>query len=112
MIRPITDTLRVIEGGAFHDTASVELNKLVRHLDENGGAGSVTITIAVKKAAGGVMALAGTVTTKMPKVKPEETLMWPTAEGNLVQDNPKQQKLELRQVEETPVRERELRTAT
>jgi hypothetical protein len=49
------------------------------------------------------------VNAAVPEPKPDTTLLWATVEGNLVIDNPSQQKLDLRQVETKPA---ELRTAS
>lgn len=108
--RPITDTLRLLNGGALIDELSVDMNKLVRAIDENGGTGKLVLEISVKKAAGGSVAVTGKHALKLPTVKPDETLLWPTVEGNLVIDNPNQRKLDLQVVVEQP--RGELKTAT
>lgn len=104
-VRPFTDTLRLLNGGGFIDEVSVDLNKLVRAIDENGGAGKLVIELTVKKAAGGSVAVGGKHVLKLPTVKPDETLLWPTTEGNLVLDNPSQQKLDLQVVSHAPATE-------
>lgn len=108
--RPITDTLRLINGGSFIDEISVDMNKLVRAIDENGGTGKLVIELSVKKSAGGAVAVSAKHALKTPAVKPDETLLWPTVEGNLVIDNPHQRKLDLKVVDEAP--RPELKTAT
>ncbi len=109
MTRPITDTLRLLNGGAFLDEASVELARLVRHINEHGGAGKIVLELTVKRSAAGSVAAAGKVTLKLPTAKPEETLMWSTDDGQLVLDNPKQHKLDLKVVHDD--KPGELRTA-
>lgn len=98
-IRPITDTLRLLDGGAFLDNASEELAQLVRRVDETGKAGQLTIKLEVKRASAGAISIVPAVTAKVPEPKPDPTLLWATVEGNLTTDNPRQQKLDLRQVE-------------
>lgn len=93
MPKPVTDTLRLLDGGAFMDECSEKLAEAVRAVEETGKAGKLTITLDLKKA-GGAIAVAGKVTNKTPEVKPDETLMWATVEGNLVLENPAQRKLE------------------
>lgn len=106
-VRPITDTLRLLQGGVFLDQCSEQLADLVKSVDDTGKAGKLTITLDLKKSAGAV-AITAKVTNKSPERAPDADLLWATVEGNLVLDNPNQQKLDLRQVETRPA---ELRTA-
>ena len=92
--RPITDTLRQLQGGQFIDECSEQLAALVRGVDETGKAGKLTITLALKKSSGAIE-IAAAVTNKTPEPKPDTDLLWPTAEGNLTVDNPNQRKLDL-----------------
>jgi len=99
--RPITDTLRTLDGGAFLDICSTELAHLVRQVDETGKGGSLTIKLDLKRHRQGAINILPTVTTKVPQTKADPTLMWATVEGNLTSDNPNQQKLDLRQVDQS-----------
>lgn len=99
MIRPITDTLRLLDGGAFLDSASDKLNELVRRVDECGRSGKLTITLDIKRARAGAVNITPAVTTKLPEIKPDPSLLWVTVEGNLSPENPSQQKLDLRTVD-------------
>lgn len=97
MIRPITDTLRHIGGGVFIDTASDKLAELVSAVDASGKAGKIKLDITVKKATrGGAMHITGKVTLTKPAEEPMEVLLFATPEGNLVADDPNQQKLDLK----------------
>lgn len=100
-VRPITDTLRLLDGGAFLDAASAELNNLVRQVDETGKAGTLTIKLDLKRARAGAINIMPSVTAKVPQTKPDPTLLWATVEGNLTVDNPSQQKLDLRTVDKS-----------
>lgn len=101
MIRPITDTLRHIGGGVFIDTASDKLAELVAAVDASGKAGRIDLTISVKKATrGGAMHLTGKVKLTKPAEEPMEALLFATPEGNLIADDPHQQKLDLKAVPE------------
>ena len=91
-IRPITDTLRILQGGAFLDQCSDKLAEVVQHVEETGKAGKLTITLDIKKA-GGALAISAKASNKVPETKPDEDLMWATVEGNLTQENPNQRKL-------------------
>lgn len=100
-IRPITDTLRMLQGGVFLDLCSTTLAQVVKGVDETGKAGKVTITLDVTKS-GGAVALLAKVTDKTPEPKADADLFWPTVEGNLSLENPNQRKLDLQPVESSP----------
>ena len=98
-IRPITDTLRNIGGGVFIDLASDKLSELVTAVDTSGKSGRIDLTINVKKATrGGAMLITGKVKLTKPAEEPMEAMMFATPEGNLVIDDPHQQKLDLKAV--------------
>jgi hypothetical protein len=97
--RPITDTLRHIGGGVFIDTASDKLAELVAAVDTSGKSGRIDLSISVKKATrGGAMILTGKVKVTKPADEPMEAMLFATPEGNLVADDPHQQKLDLKSV--------------
>ena len=58
MSKPITDTLRMLQGGAFNHDAGEKLAGLVKGVEETGRAGKLTITIDIKKAGAAVQVLA------------------------------------------------------
>lgn len=97
-IRPITDTLRMLQGGVFLDGCGEQLAELVRGVDETGKAGKLVITLALKKSSGAIE-ITATCTNKTPEPRPDSDLLWPTVEGNLSVDNPHQRKLDLRTVD-------------
>ncbi|WP_316150484.1 hypothetical protein [Cupriavidus sp. BIC8F] len=97
--RPITDTLRHIGGGVFIDLASDKMNELVNAVDSSGKSGKLTLEVSVKKATrGGAMHITGKVTLKKPAEDALEAMLFATPEGNLVADDPRQQKLDLKNV--------------
>lgn len=98
MARPIIDSLRRIRGGAFLDEASEQLAQLVSAVDATGKAGKITLEISVKKMSKGAMGVIGLVKLSAPKELPDTTLMFPTPEGDLLTEDPRQQKLELKTV--------------
>lgn len=101
--RPITDTLRHIGGGVFIDTASDKMAELVNAVDASGKAGKLTLEVTVKKATrGGAMHITGKVALKKPAEDAMEAMLFATPEGNLVADDPKQQKLDLKVAAEAP----------
>ena len=98
MARPITETLRLLQGGLFLEQCSEQLAELVKGVDDTGKPGKLVITLALKKSSGAIEIVA-TVTNKTPEPKPDSDLLWPTVEGNLSIDNPHQRKLDLRVAE-------------
>ena len=98
-IRPITDTLRHLGAGVMLDEASEQLADLVKRVDETGKPGSMTIKINLRRATAGALALTSDVTVKKPPEPKLETLLFPTVEGNLLTQDPRQQTLELRTIE-------------
>lgn len=97
--RPITDTLRHIAGGVFIDMASDKMAELVSAVDASGKAGKLTLEVSVKKATrGGAMLVTGKVKLTKPAEEAMEAMLFSTPEGNLVADDPRQQKLDLKSV--------------
>ena len=98
-VRPITDTLRSIGGGVFIDLASDKLAELVTAVDTSGKSGRIDLTISIKKATrGGAMHITGKVKLTKPAEEPMEAMLFATPEGNLLVDDPHQQKLDLKAV--------------
>ena len=100
MTQPITDIIRQISGGEFLDKASDLMQELNLAIDERGGSGSVTLKISVKKTTSGAMTVTGKATLSKPAEAPMESILFITPEGNLVPNNPRQQDLKLKVVEQ------------
>lgn len=96
--KPITDTLRLLQGGTFIDQCTDKLAGIVKSVDETGKAGKLTITLDIKKQNGALSVLAK-VTDKTPEAAPDADLFWPTVEGNLSTENPSQRKLQFGEVD-------------
>jgi hypothetical protein len=101
MSKPITDTLRLLQGGVFLDQCSDLFTSIVRGVEDTGKTGKLTITLEVKKVNAAVSVLAK-VTDKTPEKAPDADLFYATVEGNLSVDNPNQRKLDLRIAEPAP----------
>lgn len=97
MSKPITETLRMLQGGVLSANAGEKLAELVKAVDETGKSGKLVLTIDVKKT-GQTVNVTAECTAKVPKDKPEADTFWPTVEGNLSIDNPHQRKLDLQPV--------------
>lgn len=97
MAKPLTETLRMLQGGAFNVNAGELLAAMVKAVEETGKAGKLTITLDIKKA-GGALQVTAKATDKTPEEAPESDLFWSTVEGNLTVQNPNQQSLNLQPV--------------
>jgi len=82
------------------DVAGERFSDLIKAVTDTGKAGALTLKIEVKPSTAGALAVKGDVTAKMPKGLPAESLLWATPDGNLVADDPRQQKLPLRAIED------------
>ena len=117
MSKPINENIRDVrienEDGDLIpvlDYAGDEFGKLINSVVANGKAGSITMKIDIKPSTAGALAVKATVVSKIPKGLPPESLLWPTPEGNLMSEDPRQTKLDLKPVAQEPVRE--LRTVS
>ena len=106
-MKPIQDNLKSVrieddETGDLMpvlDYAGDRFSALVRAVVDTGKAGSITLKVTVRPSTAGAMAVKPEVRVTMPKGLPAEALLWPTPEGNLIADDPRQEKLELRRVD-------------
>jgi hypothetical protein len=101
MAKPITDFLRMLQGGAFSDKCGDLLSAIVKGVEETGKAGKLTITLDIKKAGAAVQVLAKA-TDKTPEEQADADLFWATVEGNLSVNNPNQRSLDLQPVNHSP----------
>ena len=89
------------------DLASEKLSELVNAITNTGKAGSLTMKIELKPSTAGALAVRGDVKIKKPQRMPREVLLWATPDGNLMADDPRQIKMELKTV---PEQKTELKT--
>lgn len=93
------------------DAAGVKFSELINAVAAHQKGGTLTLKIAVKPSTAGAMAVKAEVSVTKPKGLPAESLLWATPEGNLMAEDPRQTKLELKQVAPEPVRELKAVTA-
>lgn len=112
MAKPINENIRDVrvendEGDLIPvlDHAGAEFSKLVSAVVQTGKAGAITVKIDIKPSTAGALAVKASVSAKVPKGLPPESLLWPTPEGNLLAEDPRQTKLDLKPVTAEPVRE-------
>ncbi|MBL8474425.1 MAG: hypothetical protein JNM98_21735 [Rhodocyclaceae bacterium] len=112
MIKPLHENLKDAriesDGGDLLpvlEYAGIKLSELVLAVNNTGKGGSFTLKVFVKPSAAGANAVRCEVTAKMPKGLPAESLLWPTPEGNFLNQDPRQGNLDLKDVQDDPPRQ-------
>lgn len=112
MSKPINENLKAVrietEDGDLvpvMDIAGAKFSELINAVCAHNKAGKLTLKIDIKPSTAGTLAVKADVTIIKPKGMPAESLLWPTPEGNLIAEDPRQSKLELKQVAAEPARE-------
>lgn len=106
-VRPFTDVLRDIRFGVALDELSEEFNRLVAAVDNTSKPGELTLTIKLKPSTAGAIELTDQIKTKLPQLPKGSSLFFPTVEGNLVRNDPRQQ--EIPGLKEVPAVKQELK---
>lgn len=112
MAKPLNDNLKSVrvetEDGdllPIMDVAGTKFSELIQAVTANNKAGTLTLKIAVKPSTAGTLAVKAECNIVKPKGMPAESLLWPTPEGNLLAEDPRQTKLDLKTVAAEPARE-------
>lgn len=95
MQRPFFDTLRDMRGGEVIAELAAKLQELVHAVQSTNATGSLTLTLEVKPMKGSTEAVVvtDTIKAKVPQLKSAGTVMFPTPDGNLTRQHPKQPEL-------------------
>ena len=109
-MRPATDILRDIAAGELVENLGDAIRTVNAAVDVAGKAGSITLVINLKPAGRGTGATEVTydVRTKEPRLARAASIMWGTPEGDLLAQDPRQQRLDLRTVDAPPNAVREV----
>ncbi len=117
MPKPLNDNLKAVrvetEDGdllPIMDVAGAKFSELIQAVTSHNKAGKLRLTIDIKPSTAGTLAVKAECSITKPKGLPAESLLWPTPEGNLLADDPRQKKLELKAAAPEPARE--LKTVT
>ena len=112
MSKPLNENLTAVrietEAGdlvPIMDAAGDKFAELINAVTSHQKVGTLTLKIAVKPSTAGALAVKADVSITKPKGLPPESLLWATPEGNLLGEDPRQSKLELREVTAEPARE-------
>lgn len=111
-MKPLNENLRAVrvetEDGdliPIMDAAGAKFSELIRAVTDNNKAGKLTLKIDVKPSTAGTLAIKAECTITKPKGMPAESLLWPTPDGNLMAEDPRQTKLDLKPIATEPARE-------
>lgn len=99
MPKPFADNMRFVEGGLFMSRLEDSLHDVITAVDAGAKTGELIMKIKIRKV-GAAMGVTGEITTKLPKEKVEESILYPTVDGNLSTQHPKQQSLALTTTED------------
>ncbi len=112
MAKPLNENLQAVrietdEGDLIPvmDFAGAKFADLISAVTAHNKAGTLTLKIGIKPSTAGTLAVKAECNVTKPKGLPAESLLWPTPEGNLLAEDPRQTKLELKHVTAEPARE-------
>ena len=102
--------LHHINDGGFHSELSETLQKVIAQLRDHAeahtvGKGSMTIKLNFTVEKDGIVSVDTDVATKLPKEKRGRSVFWTTEGNNLTAENPRQQRLPIRDVSAPVTRE-------
>jgi hypothetical protein len=101
--RPFLDFLREHRGGVTHDELSDALQELVAAVTAEGKGGTLTFKIKVKPAGkSGALEVTDEVKVTAPAQTRSASIFYASPENNLIREDPKQIKLDLRQIPTVP----------
>jgi len=87
------------------DLAGEKFAELINAVAQHEKAGTLTLKVSIKPSTAGALAVKAEVSITKPKGLPPESLLWATPDGNLIAEDPRQTKLDLREVTPEPKRE-------
>ena len=97
--RPFLDFLREHRQGVTHDELSDALQSLVAAVSEEGKGGTLTFVISIKPADhGGALIVTDAIQVKPPAQTRSASIFYATPDNNLQREDPKQSKLDLREI--------------
>lgn len=98
MARPLQETLHHLNNGTLLIEASEALASIVNAVERTGKPGKLTIEISLRKVNTATMAASSKLIVKAPQEPALETLFFPTQDGSLLTEDPRQGKLALKAV--------------
>lgn len=109
MAEKLLETLMEIRQGDLLEELGEKLGELVGAVRATGKMGEIKLSLKVKPAAKGVLALIDDLKVKLPEVAREATIFYPTEDNGLSRFDPEQMKLpEPKRVEDIPANVRKI----
>src|SRR5262245_54604602 len=105
MQTPFSQQLSFLSKGSLDAELTQALADVVKAVRETGKAGAISLTLKVSmlnQRDENAVKVTPAVKITTPKLPPYESVMFSTADGDLLRDDPKQQKLDLREVKKPP----------
>jgi len=99
---PFNQQLVYLNKGTLNEELTEVLAEVVKAVRETGKTGSLTLTLKVamfSKANEDVVKISPVVASKVPEGERAETIMYSTADGDLLRDDPSTVRTELKQVD-------------
>lgn len=100
MARPFADVLRELSGGNTYEELTSALAEVVEAVIETRKSGSISISLSIKPNGDGAVMITDDIKTKVPQPARGTTVFFATSGGSLVRQDPRQQDLPLRRVEQ------------
>lgn len=98
--KPITDVLGELEGGRYIRELTKALTEITNAVRETRKDGTLTLKLKIKPTGQGSVLVASTFDAKVPEHDRLETTFFLTPSGALMRDDPNQERLPLRAVED------------
>lgn len=98
MSRQFADVLRDLAGGTTYEDLTAGLALVVEAVQDTRKMGEVSVKLKVKPNGESSVIITDEIKLKAPEATRGETVFFTTAGGNLLRDDPKQDKLPLREV--------------
>lgn len=112
MPRSFTDEIRDLRRGALVEALTEKMAELVTAVATTGKPGKLTLELSLKRVGRGAVTVSDKIAVKSPEaVADNETLMFPTPEGSLLTQDPRQSALDLKEAP-APEKPAELKVAT
>ncbi|MGE5151191.1 MAG: hypothetical protein ACM3II_13805 [Rhodospirillaceae bacterium] len=99
MARPFADVLRELGGGTTYDDLTAQLAEVVEAVAATRKVGEISIKLRIKPNGDSSVIIADEIKTKVPEPPRGESVFFVTASGSLVRQDPRQQDLPLRRVD-------------
>lgn len=98
--RPFIDTLRQIQGGFLLEELAETQRELVQAIQHTNKRGTLTLTLTYTPEGQGQLSIEAAVKTKAPTLARGRSLFFVTPDANLDRNDPRQQSLDMRVVED------------